>query len=431
MSSAPTEPHAGSRSWIGSCLLMLLLAYTAAVHHGVGPAKPGAGDLWYTPTHFLFDSDFGYALVDPPGLAFLTLGLPALLLLIGVTLFTRSASAIAIAISCVFATQLFVFYGVLAPFPWQFFGWSASVVLLLIALALGFAIAAPLLAGSWLRLRWPLRIATYLPFVLFIITFLRNATGTDPTLPFAISPWPAVPVFGLEVGALFIAIGLVGTAVGVTGIAKADGARGRIALAVIGGLLAPAVLLLVGSGLSLFPFRVGPPLIVVMSSACAIAIAAAARLFLRGRQESLALRARRIAVGAILLGFPLVAGQAWAYLDYYVTREFRAREIIDALEAHRERETLYPDSLEELVEAGDLDAIPEPEVGFDLLYDGRFEYQSFGSSYLMEFPAPRWVQCAYTPAAVYDEDEAEEYEDETEEDLGESWSCPSRPPELW
>ena len=45
----------------------------------------------------------------------------------------------------------------------------------------------------------------------------------------------------------------------------------------------------------------------------------------------------------------------------------------------------------------------------------------------MEFPAPRWVQCAYVPAAVYEEYEEEEYED----DLGESWSCPSRPPELW
>jgi hypothetical protein len=157
----------------------------------------------------------------------------------------------------------------------------------------------------------------------------------------------------------------------------------------------------------------------------------AARLFLRGRQGSLAARARRIAVGAVLLGFPLVAGQAWAYLDYYVTRELRAQEIIDALEVHLERETLYPDSLEELVEAGDLDAIPEPEVGFDLLYDGQFDYRSFGSSYLMEFPAPRWVQCAYTPAAVYDEDEEEEYEDEDEEDLAASWSCPSRPPELW
>ena len=43
----------------------------------------------------------------------------------------------------------------------------------------------------------------------------------------------------------------------------------------------------------------------------------------------------------------------------------------------------------------------------------------------------RWVQCAYTPAAVYDEDEEEEYEDEDEEDLAASWSCPSRPPELW
>ena len=60
-----------------------------------------------------------------------------------------------------------------------------------------------------------------------------------------------------------------------------------------------------------------------------------------------------------------------------------------------------------------------------------FEYQGFGMSYLIQFPAPRWVQCAYTPAPVYEEYEEEEYEDLEEEDLEESWSCPSHPPELW
>jgi hypothetical protein len=307
-------------------------------------------------------------------------------------------------------------------------------VLILIALAIGLAIAAPLLAGSWLRLRPALRVAIFLPAAILVIAFLRNATGTDPSLDFGLSPWPAVPVFGLEVGALFVAIGWIATAIGAHGCVRSRSSRGRVALALIASLLTSSLLLAVGSWLRLFPFQVGPRLLAGVALGGAAATAAAATLFVRGRRDLLAARARRIAVGAALVGAPLLAGQAWAQLDYYVTREVRARRIIDALEVHLERETLYPDTLDELVAAGDLDRIPEPAIGFDALYDGRFEYQGFGTSYLLEFPAPRWVQCAYTPAVVYEEGEEEEYEGDGEfgaADLLESWSCPSRPPELW
>jgi hypothetical protein len=306
----------------------------------------------------------------------------------------------------------------------------------LVALTLGFALAAPRLAESWLRLSWPLRVIAYLPFALFVIVFLRNATGTDPSLPFAISPWPAVPVFGMEVGALFVAIGWVGTGVAVLGLAGSSGRPVRAALAVAAGIALPVLLLLMGGNLHLFPFGVGPRLLVGVAFVCLLCIAAAALFRVRRRRDAtdrLLGRARRIGVGAALLGIPLVAGQAWAYLDYYVAREVRARAIIDALSSYLERESLYPDDLTELVSAGDIEEIPSPAIGFDFLYDGTFDYQSFGTSYLMEFPAPRWVQCAYTPAAMYGEYTDEELEEEelTEEDLGESWSCPSRPPELW
>lgn len=428
--NAPPEPARGARALAAPSLLAALLLYTGTVHHGVGPVFSGAADRWYSPTNFLFASEIGYALLDPTGLAFVALGLPALLLAVGVMLSTASSLAAAVAIACVVATQLFVFYGVVAPFPWQFFGWRGSAVLGLVALTMGFAIAAPLLARSWLRLGWPLRIAVYLPFAAFMIVFLRNATGTDPDLPFAISPWPAVPVFGMEVGALFVAICLIGTAIATAGIARGAGRPAAAAVAVAAGLAAPLLLLLAGGALHLFPFSVGPGLLGAVGLACAIAIALVTTVR-AGRAGTLRTRARRIGVGAALLGIPLVAGQAWAWLDYYVAREMRAREIIDALSAYRERESLYPDTLDALVREGDLEEIPEPGIGFDPLYDGSFEYQSFGSSYLIEFPAPRWVQCAYTPAAVYEEYEEEEYEDVPEEELGESWSCPSRPPELW
>lgn len=417
-------------------LFAALLLYTALVHHGVGPAKPGREGLWYTPTNFLVESEFTYAMIDPPGLAFVSLGVPALLLCIGVLLTTSSALVAATAISCVVMTLLFTFYGVMVPFPWQFFGASASAVLVLIGLTVGFALAAPRLARSWLALSWPLRAIVYLPFALFVIVFLRNATGTDPSLPFAISPWPAVPVFGMEVGVLFVAIGWIATAIGALGIARSAGSRARMALAVSAGIGVPMLLLWIGGSLHLLPFRVGPRVVVVLGAICLLAIAVAASAGVRRQPDPAAFlraRARRIGTGAALLALPLVVGQAWAYLDYYVTREIRARAIIDALTAYLERESLYPDDLSELVAAGDLPEIPKPAIGFDFLYDGRFDYQSFGTSYLMEFPAPRWVQCAYTPAALYEEYEDEDLEEEdlTEEDLAESWSCPSRPPELW
>jgi hypothetical protein len=432
--SAPAESAGGSRAWIAPGLLGLLLLYTAAIHHGVGPVRLAARDRWYTPTGFLLDSELAQPLLDPPGLAFVSLGLPALLLVAGVMITTRSAVAIAAAAACAVATLLFVFYGVLAPFPWQFFGWRASAVLVLIAVAIGTAVSAPLLAGSWLRLRPWLRAATWLPAAVLAIAFLRNATGTDASLDFGLSPWPAVAVFGLEVGALFAAIGWLATAAGLFLIDRAHGAPPRIAIGLLAAALLPALLLLAGSGLHLFPFQVGPWLAGGVALACCAAAAAAATLFVRGRDDLRAARARRIGVGALLVGVPLAAGQAWAQLDYYVTREVYAGRIIDALEAYLARETLYPDTLDELVAAGDLDAIPEPAIGFDALYDGRFEYQGFGTSYLLEFPAPRWVQCAYTPAIVYEEGEEEEYEGDGEfaaEDLLESWSCPSQPPELW
>ena len=144
--------------------------------------------------------------------------------------------------------------------------------------------------------------------------------------------------------------------------------------------------------------------------------------------EVLGRRAHRFAVATALVGIPLVAGQALAYRDYVVTRDVRAQTIIDALEAFYSREEMYPDALAELVAARDLDEIPTPRIGFDFFYDKGFVYSSFGTSYLLEFIAPRWAQCAYNPPW---EDEEEEGADFVDESLDEAWSCPSQPPELW
>ena len=468
-------------------ILASVLSYAAWIHYGIGPVRPGHEELWYAPSGFLFESEALAPILAQPGQALGLLCLPALLGMIAILLTARSAIAKALAFASLAATVVFVFYGVMAPFPWQFFHWRGSAVLTITALTIGFAVATPWLAASWLRLGWPWRVAVLLPFVAFVIGFLRNATGTDRSLPFAISPWPAIPVFGLEVGALFIAIGLLGTGLGATATARAAKRSGAQAWgsAVVGlavGLGAPLVLLLIGSALSLFPFKVGAGTLLGVTIACstataiavggalwgAVAVAAAALLVGFGTTldlesqslvglavlgslgglfgaaatvlrrsdavSALGQRAHWIIVGAALVGGPLVAGQAWAYADYFVTREVHARKIIDGLQSYAEREEMYPDELEELITAGDIDGIPEPAIGFDFLYDGAFRYQSFGTSYILEFPAPRWVECAYTPP--YEDEpieDDEEYEDEFagEDSLDEAWSCPSAPPELW
>ena len=101
----------------------------------------------------------------------------------------------------------------------------------------------------------------------------------------------------------------------------------------------------------------------------------------------------------------MLLGQAWSWLDYERTREQRARTIINALHTYLERESLYPDRLDELVEAGLLERIPEPTIGLPLERVDGFDYASYGTSYLLDFSAPRWVQCHYTPARSRDLDE--------------------------
>jgi hypothetical protein len=479
------------RILLGWTAVALALGYAVLIHYGVGPSNKGMAWHWYTPRTFLLDIELLYPVFDTLGRALLGTALPAVALAALVFALCRSAWGRALALSSIVATLLFCFYGVRAPFVWEFFHWRASAVLALMALVVGFALAAPLFAASWLRLSWPLRLGVYLPFFFGVFAFVRNATGTDESLRFAISPWPAVPVFGIEVGALFVAAWFAGVGLGLRAIARARAAgaarsAGGLVAGLLLGLALPALLLWLGSQLGLFPFRAGVRTFVGASAVTALAIAASA--LVRGSGDAAARRARHVLVGAALIGIPLVGSEALARYDYYVTREVRARRIIDALGLYFARETVYPDSLAELVEAKDIDALPEPAIGFGFLYDGRFRYQNFGTSFILEFPAPRWVECAYTPpftdedededvaadtgvaadedaAADADAEEASDAEpeptadsaadeaaapvtgdegagdeageepDEGEsgdgESLDEAWSCPSKPPELW
>jgi hypothetical protein len=192
-------------------------------------------------------------------------------------------------------------------------------------------------------------------------------------------------------------------------------------------VLLPALLLFAASRAGLLPFHLSAARAIGSALQSAVLIAVASR-----RPPGTALDARGLALAALLLGAPVLLGQAWAWLDYERTREQRARVIIDALHAYLEREDLYPDRLEDLVEAGLLARIPEPVIGFPIERVDGFDYASYGTSYLLDFSAPRWVQCHYTPAPILEDlDEEERTELAAEGGLEESWSCPSTPPELW
>jgi cation transporter-like permease len=422
---------AGKRAAAGWALAALLVAAVAVFHHGIGPVPEGGAKSWYEPTGFLRQIPALSPLFASSPWAFAACIGSSCLLGLGVFALSHSAWARAVAITSIAATALLVFYGVVAPFAWNFFGWRGSATILLTAASCGLALSAPWLAASWLRLDWSRRALSYTPFAFAGVALIRNATGTDPELPFSISPWPAIPVFGLEIGALFAAVCFVGVAAASAGIAAARSRpRGRAAAATLSallGVLVPVAILAGGARLGLFPFHVGLGTLAGVATLCGLALAGVVRVGGTHEAETLRRRARQIAVAAALVALPLLAGQVLARIDYHRTREVLARDIIDALDRYLVREAVYPDTLDAQTAAGDLDRVPTPAIGFRFLGDAAFRYVNFGTSYLLEFEAPRWVECAYSPP--YEDEEPDEGDGHVAGD--EPWSCPTKPPELW
>ncbi len=438
MTTAEATPEKGlvPLTWAGWILTALLLAYAALLHKGIGPIPSSLESNWYNPSTFLLNALLTTgpgAVMENVGSAIALLVLPALGTAVAVFFTTGSAVARMLATSSVIAVAVFVYYGVEAPGVWSFFHWRWSVCVVLFSLCLGAALTAPLLAESWRHRGWPLRILIYLPLFAAAVVFERNVTGTDDALVFAISPWPVVQVFGLEVFASTVALLLVGVAIGLW-IESGGRERTRgdqIALSIVAAVVAAAIPTLafwLGSQQGLLPFGASPVLLAATAAIAVAALTIAAKLGVDRLSRQLADRARIWALGGLLLGMPLLVGQSLTRLDYATTRDTRAAQVIDALQNHFEEESIYPDSLEELVESGGLTEIPRPRIGFDLRSRQDFLYQSFGTSFILEFSAPRWIQCAYNPPYQYEEGEEEE---EDLEDLGGAWSCPSKPPELW
>jgi hypothetical protein len=436
VTTAETTPaeEAVPLPWAGWILTALLLAYAALLHKGIGPIPSNLESNWYNPNKFLLDGLMARGAGDAMesvGSALALLALPALATAVAVFFTTRSAVARMLSTTSAVAAAIFVYYGVQAPGVWSFFHWRWSACVVLFSLCLGIALTAPLLAESWKRQSWPLRLILYLPLFAAAVVFERNVTGTDDSLIFAISPWPVVQVFGLEVFASIIAVLLVGVAIGLWMSSRSleRTAGSRIAVSIVAAVVVlalPTLALWLGSMQGLLPFRATPSLLAITGTIALATFAIAAKLSASRRSFTLAGRARSWALGGLLLALPLLVGQTLTRLDYTSTRDGGAQQIIDALQRHFEKESLYPEELTELVDAGELEEIPRPRIGFALLSQQDFLYQSFGTGYILEFSAPRWIQCAYNPPY---QDEYEE--DEELEDLGGAWSCPSQPPELW
>ena len=414
MSGVAAPVPSGLRlGWAGALGTVL---WAALLHHGVGPSfRTGS---WLEPSSFLWGEIPDELL---PALALLVL--PCAAIAAAVCFVTPSALARTLAGFSTIASTCFVVYGLEADRVWRFFHWRWSVTAVLFSALVALAGYAPLLAARWRLLGWPLRLATYLPIFAFLVVFERNITGTNSELPFALSPWPIVQIVGLEVVASAIAALEIGVAFGLAAVS-----RGAL-LGTVGVLPAvgfPLVALAFGSDSGLLPFQASPRLYASIAIAWLFVLAACALWPPRGR-EALARRAGNLGLGGLLAVLPLVTGQALTRLDYSVTRDERAQAIIDALAVHRARTSAYPDELAGLVGAGLLPEVPRPRIGFGSQQE--FTYQNFGESYLLEFSAPRWIQCAYNPPFVVEPGEVLDAEDAA--DLGGAWSCPQKPPELW
>lgn len=446
-----TSPEAGrpgtGQAAAGWGLAALALGYAAWLHHGLGPPGEGPDPPWWRPRGFLTEqlasTPFATAVQDP-AVGIPLFAIPSALLLVLVVWLARSPLARALAATSFVAVLLFSFYGVAGTprFIWDFFHWRGSVTMIGVAAAVGFAATSPWLAASWLRLRWPLRLLLYLPVFLAVIGLVRNTTGTNPSLPFSVSPWPAIAVFGLELGAAAFAAQFAGIALGLLGfIAMRRGGRARAAgFVLLGfGVLFPALSLWAGDRVGLLPFRVDSTRLALAAAVCLAGIGLAAAMR-DGRHPSVwKRRALHIGTGALLVGAPLLLAQTLAFRDYTVTREQRAGAVIDALANYFEREGVYPETLDALVESGELKTIPRPRIGFRFLDGQRFVYQGFGTGYILEFSAPRWVQCTYSPPWTEEDEEFGALDDPDapgedgfeEEPEQEPWTCPSKPPELW
>ena len=195
--------------------------------------------------------------------------------------------------------------------------------------------ASPWLAASWLRLNWLWRSVLYLPILFLVVALFRHTTGWDPSLMANFSPWPALPVVGLDIGAYTVVGFLLGTALATCGMALREVGSSRNAnepgtgarlvelgwFAMLAGLLTPLGWFWLSMPIPGAPAAIG--MIVVQ----AIVIVFSRIVRSGDRATALLQRAGNIAVGALLVFLPIFLGRGLMEADYNASRYVIAQEV--------------------------------------------------------------------------------------------------------
>ena len=429
-SSTPADDPTAMRvhAAVGGLTVLLNLAYLVVGYYGFAPPPGGMPTDWWHGRTFILDWESMGGYVDAPVTGALLWALPSALVCFATFATTRSAIARCLSLYCVIASFLCGAAGFAAGAAWMMFSLHFTMVLDATAFALAATLTSPLLVGSWLRLGMLARIALYLPVAVLIMAIVRGTTGTSESGSFGVSPWPLFTTFGLD-NAVFVLCGLLfATALGVLSFSRRDfDSVSRVGLVV--------AIVLPGYVASLrFP---GLELTTLLALAITAAVMIPLASFVRAEQSEGGLpgRALRIGLGASLVFIPILAGSALARGDFSVNRYVRSPRVIDALQAHIEAEEFYPETLEDLVDAGFLDAAPTPRIGFGLIETlgivepAAYRYNEYGSSFVLEFDSSLWVQCQYSGHYYFDEEEYEDEEDDWEPDEP-TWSCLDKSPAL-
>lgn len=430
---APTPPAtpAPSRAGLGWLLVLLNLGYVTYGYYGFAPPPDGMPTDWWHGRTFILDWESMGGYVDAPVTGAAIWALPSALLCAVTFAVSRAALPRCLALYCAITSFLYGVAGFAAGSAWMLFSWRFTAVLDSIALALAATFTSALLVGSWLRLSPLVRTLIYLPIFLLIVSVVRGTTGTSEAGSFGVSPWPVFSTFALD-NAVFVICGvLFATALGVLSFSR-ESFDGTSRVGLLAAIVMPAY----------FAFLRFPEieLAVLFAIAFATTVLIVLASFVRTAQAEggLAGRALRIALGAALVFVPILSGSALAEGDYSLNRYVRSPKVIEALQAHIKAEEFYPEKLEDLVEAGYLDAPPRPRIGFawlelvGLVEPAAYRYNEYGSSFVLEFDSTLWVQCQYSGHYYFDEEE-EEYEDDEDDWEPEEpeWSCLDKRPALF
>ena len=419
--ASPSERQSG----LGWVCALLAAAWAALTYRGL--ATP-AGPAWWQPSGFLHQSTWLGELASVPfvGADVVVLALVPAALCVGVFRLSHSPGARTLSVAAVCCSALFGFYGLHAYFPWEFFGTSATAVLVATGLAAGLAATLPFHVDRTLRTpslaERRVRAVSGAALALLAVAAMRHITGFDSGSRFNLSPWPAFSIFGIE----FAGHAIAGSQLALAAALAARPVATNFPDLRIAALLAGGVIV------SLWPiaeFGWGTAWIGLLVATYGVPLLAIQRRLPVARQRELS---AALGIAGIALAVTIATGKGLATGDHAHSRFVLAERVIDALAAYEQREQTYPDDLDELVAANDLREVPRPRIGFDLLYATElleppvFDYHGLGSSYVLEFASAEWVQCAYTPPWI-DEDGPEELDEPVEE----AWACPDTRPDLW